>query len=234
MDPDARLLRAFAPRDLTSSLAYAIGFRDQAYRRRAVELLHLTKGDQVVEIGCGTGRNFALLERAVGPGGAVTAVDLSESMLARARKRAARHRWTNIEFVHSDAATYEFPGPVDGVLSTYTLVIVPEYDRVIERACRALKPGKRCVVLDQKLPSGPASRLAPLLDLLSRPFEYSRLVRERRLWESIARHAGNVRVEELYFGFVYLAVGEIRSNALPDLSPPWRPIGQSSSTDLGG
>ena len=28
------------------------------------------------------------------------------------------------------------------------------------------------------------------------------------LWESIRRHAGNVRVEELYFGFVYLAVGE--------------------------
>jgi hypothetical protein len=46
------------------------------------------------------------------------------------------------------------------------------------------------------------------LDLLSRPLDYSRIVGERRLWESIRRHAGNVRVEELYFGFVYLAVGE--------------------------
>lgn len=38
--------------------------------------------------------------------------------------------------------------------------------------------------------------------------EYSRIVGARRLWESIQRHAGNVRLEELYFGFVYLAVGE--------------------------
>ena len=176
-DSDARLLRAFAPHDFTSSLAYAIGFRDWAYRRRAVDALRLEKGDRVVEIGCGTGRNFALLERAVGPGGAVIAVDLSEAMLARARKRAARHGWSNIELVQSDAASYEFPAPVDGVLSTYTLVVLPEYDRVIERACRALKEGKRCAVLDQKLPSGPASRLVPLS---GSSFTTARLLAHRR------------------------------------------------------
>ena len=174
----------------------------------AVDVLRLTKGNRVVEMGCGTGRNFAMLERAVGPGGAIIAVDLSQAMLARAHKRAARHGWSNIELVQRDAASYEFPPALDGVLSTYTLVVVPEYDRVIARACRALKEGGRCVVLDQKLPSGPASRLVPLLDLLSRPLDYSRIVGERRAWESVQRHAGNVQVEELYFGFIYLAVGE--------------------------
>ena len=207
-DSDARLLRAFAPHDLTSSLAYAIGFRDWAYRQKSVDVLRLAHGDRVVEIGCGTGRNFALLERAVGPGGAVIAVDVSDAMLARARRRAARHGWSNVEFVQSDAASYEFPAMVDAVLSMYALVAVPEYDRVIERACRALRDGKRCAVLDQKVPSGPASRLRPLLNCLSRPLDYSRIVGERRLWESIARYAGNVQVEELYFGFVYSAVGE--------------------------
>jgi demethylmenaquinone methyltransferase/2-methoxy-6-polyprenyl-1,4-benzoquinol methylase len=207
-DTDARLLRRFAPRDVVSRLACVIGFRDWAYRERAVELLGLAKGDRVVELGCGTGRNFPLLERAIGPSGAIIAVDLSEAMLVRAAKRAARHGWSIVQLVRSDAATYEFPAPVDGVLSTYTLVILPEYDNVIERAYIALKDGKRCVVLDQKLPSGPASRLVPLLDFLSRPLDYSRIVGERRLWESIRRHAGNVRVEEFYGGFVYLAVGE--------------------------
>ena len=208
IDSDARLIREFAPHDLTSTLAYAIGFRDWAYRRRAVDVLQLSKGDRVVELGCGTGRNFELLESAVGPGGAVIAVDVSEAMLIRARNRAARHGWSNVELVQSAATTYEFPGPVDAVFATYTLVALPEYDRVIEKACQALKEGKRCVVLDQKLPSGPASLLVPLLDFLSRPLPYSRIVGERRLWESIQRHAGNVRVEERYFGFVYLAVGE--------------------------
>jgi demethylmenaquinone methyltransferase/2-methoxy-6-polyprenyl-1,4-benzoquinol methylase len=205
---DARLFRQFAPNDFASSLAYLIGFRDWAYRREAVEALGLTKGDRVVEIGCGTGRNFALLERAVGPGGVILAVDISQAMLARARRRADRQGWANIEFVQIDAATCQFPADLDGVFSSYTLVVVPEYERVIERACEALKEGKRCVVLDQKLPSGAASRLVPLLDLLSRPLNYSRIVGERRLWDSIQRHAGNVRLKELYFGFVYIAVGE--------------------------
>jgi demethylmenaquinone methyltransferase/2-methoxy-6-polyprenyl-1,4-benzoquinol methylase len=108
----------------------------------------------VVEIGCGTGRNFPLLERAVGPAGAVIALDISKAMLARARKRAARHAWSNIEMVESDASCYEFPERVDGILSTYTLVVLPEYDRIIENACRALKEGKRCAVLDQRCPPG--------------------------------------------------------------------------------
>jgi ubiquinone/menaquinone biosynthesis C-methylase UbiE len=205
---DAGLLKTFAPHDLTSALAYAIGFRDWAYRKRAVALLGLAQGDRVVELGCGTGRNLALLERAVGPGGRVIAVDLSEAMLARARARAARNGWSNVEFAQGDAATYEYAAPVDAVLSTYTLAALPEYDRVIERAYRALKSGKRCVVLDQKLPSGPASRLVPLLNVMSRPLDYSGTVGTRRLWESIQRHAGNVRVEEFYVGFVYVAVGE--------------------------
>ena len=46
------------------------------------------------------------------------------------------------------------------------------------------------------------------MDLLSRPIDYSGTIGEHRLWESIERHAGDVRVEERYFGFVYLAVGE--------------------------
>ncbi|MHB1313501.1 MAG: methyltransferase domain-containing protein [Gemmatimonadaceae bacterium] len=208
-DADARLLRSFAPHDVLSSLARLIGFRDWAYRRRAVELLGLARGDRVVELGCGTGRNFSLLERAVGPRGAVIAVDLSETMLARAHQRADRHGWSNVELVHCDMATYQYPATVDGILSTYALTILPEYDRVIERACGALRDGGRCVVLDQKVPTGPASWLVPLLDLLSRPLDYSGTIGERRLWESIGRHADHMRVEEFYGGFVYLAVGEM-------------------------
>lgn len=214
-ESDSRLLKRFAPRDVISNLACVIGFRDHAYRQRAVDALQLEKGDRVIEIGCGTGRNFAMLERAVGSHGVITGVDLSETMLARARKRIARHRWSNIELVQSDAASYTFPAPVDEVLFTYTLVIIPEYDRVIQRAFRALKDGKHCVVLDQKLPSGPALRLVPLLELLSRPLQYSHIVGERCPWESIRRHTGSVRMQELYFGFVYLAVGEKNASNEP-------------------
>jgi ubiquinone/menaquinone biosynthesis C-methylase UbiE len=212
---DAPQLRALAPNELVSRLALTIGFRDWAYRKRAVHALGLGKGAKVVEIGCGTGRNFALLEQAVGREGHIVAVDVSRRMLAHARKRAERREWSNIELVLTDAAEFDFPAAVDGVLSTYTLVVVPEYDRVIERACHALKVGARVAVLDQKLPTGLAAAFIPVLDFLSRSIEYSKTLRERQLWESIRRHAGNVHVEEEYFGFVYMAVGEKRATSQP-------------------
>jgi hypothetical protein len=60
---------------------------------------------------------------------------------------------------------------------------------VIERGFTALREGRRWVVLDQKLPSGRASLLVPLVDRMSRPFDYSDIVGERRLWKSIRRES---------------------------------------------
>lgn len=42
-----------------------IGFRQQAYREKAVQALHLRPGDTVVDVGCGTGLNFSLLQSAI-------------------------------------------------------------------------------------------------------------------------------------------------------------------------
>lgn len=54
--------------------------------------------------------------------------------------------------VQCDAATYEFPPEVGGELSTYALILVPEYERVIARATDALATGGRLVVLDFRQP----------------------------------------------------------------------------------
>lgn len=197
-----------APHDLVSSLSLLVGFRDWAYRKEAVEALRMAPGAHVLEIGCGSGRNFPLLERAVGPQGAIVAIDASPGMVARARQRAARRGWRNIEVVLGDAVTYAFPQRLDAVLSTYTLVGLAEYEHLIAAAFQALKPGGRCAILDQKLPRGPASLLIPLVNLLSRPLPYSRVVAQRPAWEALRRHARAVSVRELYFGFAYLAVGE--------------------------
>jgi demethylmenaquinone methyltransferase/2-methoxy-6-polyprenyl-1,4-benzoquinol methylase len=71
-----------------------------------------------------------MLERGVGPGGRVTGVDFSDAMLNRARRRVLRHGWSSVELVQSDAASYEFRPPVDGLLSTYALVLVPRVEDI--------------------------------------------------------------------------------------------------------
>jgi demethylmenaquinone methyltransferase/2-methoxy-6-polyprenyl-1,4-benzoquinol methylase len=53
-------------------------------RRKSVEALQLRAGDAVLELGCGSGRNFALIESRIGPAGRIIGVDLSPGMLARA------------------------------------------------------------------------------------------------------------------------------------------------------
>lgn len=53
-------------------------------RRRAVELLRLAPGATVVDIACGTGLNFPLIEERIGPAGALIGVDLTAAMLRRA------------------------------------------------------------------------------------------------------------------------------------------------------
>jgi demethylmenaquinone methyltransferase/2-methoxy-6-polyprenyl-1,4-benzoquinol methylase len=49
--------------DFTANLYYLIGFREQVYRRKSVKALNLHAGDIVVEIVCGTGLNFPLLQK---------------------------------------------------------------------------------------------------------------------------------------------------------------------------
>jgi cytochrome P450 len=63
-------------------------------RRKAIAALNVKAGDVGLEIGAGTGRNLPYLVDAVGPTGAVIAVDASEGMLAEAGKLVKRHGWS--------------------------------------------------------------------------------------------------------------------------------------------
>ena len=194
--------------DLTANAYYLLGFREWAYRKRAIEALGLERGDTVVEIGCGTGLNFGLIEQRIGPQGRLIGVDLTDAMLSRARERVEASRWRNVELVECPAASFRFPPAVDGILSTFALTLEPDYDRVIEEGAKALKPGRRWASLDLKLPSNWLRHLAPALIMLVRPFAVSLEVAKRRPWESLQRHLRRVTVQELYFGVAYIAVGE--------------------------
>ena len=77
--------------DWTTLLLYLIGFRHRAYRKRAVEALCLQKGDTVVDLGCGTGLNFSLLQEQLGPQGKIIGVDLTDAMASSFRGSVQLH-----------------------------------------------------------------------------------------------------------------------------------------------
>jgi ubiquinone/menaquinone biosynthesis C-methylase UbiE len=199
--------------NFSANLYYLIGFREQKYREMAVDALRLRGGDTVVEIGCGTGLNFPFLERAVGPQGGIIGLDLTDEMLGRAWERIQANHWSNVELIRADAAGYDFPAGLGGVISTFAITLVPEYDRVIKKASKALAAGKRCVILDLKKPGTLPSWLMTLAVLITKPFGVSTDLMERHPWESIEKYFGSNSNKELYFGFAYLSVGEAARTA---------------------
>lgn len=204
-----KLYRKRAKRyDLSANLYYLMGFREYAYRKKAVRALELKPGDTVVEIGCGTGLNLSLLQKAVGPSGKIIGVDLTGEMLDRARKRIDGKGWTKVELVRCDAASFRFPENLGGVLSTFAITLIPEFDQIIRNGAESLSPGKKFVILDFKKPENKPMWLIKPGVFLTRPFGVTLGLAERHPWESVSMYLSNFSLKEIYFGFVYMAVGE--------------------------
>ena len=197
--------------DITSQFYPVPGYPQRAHRLRAVQALGLHPGDSVVEIACGTGLNFSLIERVIGPHGRIVGVDLTDAMLAQAQSRIETNGWSNISLVQGDAAEFDFPTEVDAILSTYALSQVPECGDVIARGAAALSRGGRLVVLDLKVPENAPRRLVQLGIALLRPFGSIDEWIERRPWEAIhaamRERLADLTWTELFFGTSFLAVG---------------------------
>ena len=192
--------------DVTSRLYPVPGYPQRSQRRRTVEALGLRPGDTVVDVACGTGLNFSLLEEAIGPGGRLVGVDLTDAMLARAQERVETSGWSNVSLVQSDAVAFEFPSEVDAILSTYALTQVTGCADVIAHGAAALRPGGRWTVLDLKLPDSAPRRVAQLgisADWIA-----------RRPWEEIRAAVREGLAEpgwrELCVGTAFLATGTAR------------------------
>lgn len=206
--------------DFTAQAYYLVGFREWAYREKAVKALALKRGSTVVEIGCGTGLNFALLHEAVGQEGKIIGVDLTDSMLSVARQRIREKGWSNVDLVQSDAALFDFPTGVNGIISTFAITLVPAYEEVIRAGAEALVPGGRFVILDFKMPTNWLTRLAPLLVLTLRPFGVTLDLANRHPWEAMRKYLSNVSVTDFYAGIAYIATGERDKGTVLNISKP--------------
>ena len=198
--------------DAATQLYRLAGFPLTRYRRLAAEALDLRPGATVVEIGCGTGANFPLLQERIGPTGRIIGVDLTDEMLEQAARRVAAAGWRNVELVQRDARDFDFPEGIDAILSTLALTLSPDYEDIIARGARALAPDGRWVVLDLKEPEHWPKPLVALAVALAQPYGVSLALASRRPWESIQRHLPHTTIRELYFGAIYLAIGRKRGD----------------------
>jgi len=139
-----------APRyDRWTDLVFGRLLGIEKYREKTIELLGPLQGATVLDIGCGTGRNFPLLVPRVGASGRIIGLDYSEGMLAQARARVAAQGWVNVELIRGDAAKLEgVPENVDAIVSVWCLGIVHDLEAALGRALDVLKPGGRIAIMD--------------------------------------------------------------------------------------
>jgi SAM-dependent methyltransferase len=124
--------------------------RDGAYREDLLDLTGVAAGRHVLDIGCGTGTQAIASWRRVQPGGSVIGIDISEKMLAAARRKA-RRAGLAIDFRCADAAQLPFEdNRFDVVTITTVMHMVPEVRRrlCLREASRVLRPGGRLLVID--------------------------------------------------------------------------------------
>ncbi|MEM0980621.1 MAG: methyltransferase domain-containing protein [Cyanobacteria bacterium P01_H01_bin.58] len=102
-----------------------------------IELLNPQVGEQVLDLGCGTGQlTQAIAER----GAAVIGIDADAKMI-----QEAQQNFPALAFAVGDARTLSLPYSCDAVFSNAALHWIPEADAVAQSIWKALKPGGRFV-----------------------------------------------------------------------------------------
>jgi demethylmenaquinone methyltransferase/2-methoxy-6-polyprenyl-1,4-benzoquinol methylase len=198
--------------DFTANLYYLFEYREWAYRQLVVEALHLKPGDTVLDLACGTGINFPLYQKYIGPEGRIIGVDLTDAMLEQAQKRVAKNGWKNVSLIQHDAASYQNPSPANAVISTYALSIFPGLNQVLNNLSDSLLPGGRLALLELQIPSFWPVWLSTVAVDLMRPFALTDEWVNNRPWEiiqeSIKRLFTDVDMIECYFGLTYVISGK--------------------------
>ena len=117
-------------------------------RKRFLELANIHDGEKVLEVAVGTGSTFIEILKK-NPNGQNHGVDLTDEMLRRAKKKAAKLGLKNYSLELGDAYHLTYPdGMFDLVINNYMFDILPERDfpEVLNEFKRVLRPGGRLIM----------------------------------------------------------------------------------------
>jgi ubiquinone/menaquinone biosynthesis C-methylase UbiE len=175
------------------------------WRRELVARLAPRPGEVVLDVGCGTGRNFEQIQQRIGPGGRLIGIEPSPEMLARAHALVQRRGWTNVELVLAGAEEAAIPDTADAALfcAVHDVMRSPA---ALANVLRHVRAGGRIAAGGPKWePWRPAA--------VSRNLETWRLNRQcvstfegfQSPWSHLAHLVPELLVEDVYVGGGYVA-----------------------------
>lgn len=130
---------------------------------RLVGDARLRAGQHVLDLGSGTGYPALLAAQVVGPQGSVIGIDVAESMLAVAGRKAKTLGLANVTFHADDVTTLPFgAGSFDAVTSRFCLMFLPHIPKAAAEIARVLKPGGWLAAAVWSTPDKNPSLLIPM------------------------------------------------------------------------
>lgn len=121
-------------------------YDQDATHHRIVSLLlapfEFGPSEHVLDLATGTGLVALEIARAVGPSGRVIGVDISNGMLATARRKASEAQLRNLQFRQGDAERPDFePNSFDRIFCASALVLMSDVEAALRRWRELLRPG---------------------------------------------------------------------------------------------
>ncbi len=115
----------------------------------AIRKAYFSKGDRLLDLGCGPGALSLDLAEITGPEGSVLAIDKSELFIRHLREQAGLRDKPWIDARVGDVAEYPYiENSLDGVVCRWMLMFLVEPENVLKKLAFALKPGGRIVVME--------------------------------------------------------------------------------------
>jgi arsenite methyltransferase len=109
----------------------------------------LPSGATVIDLGSGAGMDCLLAGRRVGSAGRVIGIDMTDAMLARARRGAAEARLAHVRFEKADITALPVgTDSVDVVISNGVINLLPDKSGVFSELYRVVRPGGRLQFAD--------------------------------------------------------------------------------------
>src|ERR1700754_1337620 len=198
-----RSLRSYGAIAKTYELRTASG--DYA-RRELVECLAPRAGEVILDVGCGSGRNFDQIRERIGPTGRLIGVEPSPEMLLQARALVARRGWKNVELICALAEDAEIPAEVDGAIlcAVHDVMRSP---RGLTNVLDHVRDGGRLVAGGPKWVSWrrPGTLSANIVTWHLNRDCVSTFEGFSAPWSQLAKLAPDLHVEERYAGAGYVA-----------------------------